>query len=114
MPGRWIWQRSAAKPAPVSTIEIRLSEAAKEYLIDIWISMQARWGGAQADSYLDDLDRALRLLADNPQGTDYTHILPGTFDCRATRRVCRMKDNHISILRVLHQSMDVIARLKNI
>ena len=35
-------------------IEIRLSEVAKEYLIDIWISMHAPWGGAQAESYLDD------------------------------------------------------------
>ena len=79
MPDRWIWQRSAAKPALASMIEIRLSEAAKEYFIDIWISMQARWGGAQADSYLDNLDRALRLLADNPRtGGEYTHTPPGT------------------------------------
>ena len=59
-------------------IEIRLSEAAKEDLIDIWISTQARWDDAQADSNLDDFDRASRLLADNPRkGTDYTHILSG-------------------------------------
>ena len=47
-------------------IEIRLSETAKEDFMDIWISTQARWGEAQTYSYLDDLDRALRLLADNP------------------------------------------------
>ena len=77
MPGRWIWQRSAAKPAPASMIEIRLSEAANEDLIDIWISTQSRWDDTQADSYLDDLDRALRLLADNPRkGSEYTHTLP--------------------------------------
>ena len=58
-------------------IEIRLSEAANEDLIDIWISTQARWDDAQADCYLDDLDRALRLLANNPRkGADCTHILP--------------------------------------
>ena len=48
-------------------IEIRLSEAANEDLIDIWISTQARCGDAQTDSNLEDLDRALRLLADNPR-----------------------------------------------
>ena len=59
-------------------IEIRLSEVAKEDLTDIWISTQARWGDAQADCYLDDLDRALRLLADNPRkGGEYTHTPPG-------------------------------------
>ena len=58
-------------------IEIRLSSAAKEDLTDIWISTQARWGDAQADSYIDDLDHALRLLVDNPRkGADCTHILP--------------------------------------
>ena len=40
MPGRWIWQRSAAKPAPASTIDIRLSKAAKDDLIEIWLSMR--------------------------------------------------------------------------
>ena len=60
-------------------IEIRLSEAVKEYLIDFWISTRARWSEAQADSCLDDLDRALRLLADNlREGVDCMHVLP---DC---------------------------------
>ena len=59
-------------------IEIRLSEVAKEDLIDIWISTLARSDKALADSYLEDLDRALRLLADNPRkGGEYTHTPPG-------------------------------------
>ena len=98
-------------------IEIRLSEAAKEDLIDIWLSTQARWGEAQADSYLDDLDRALRLLADNPRkGADWTHILPGMRRLIVGRHAAfyRVKYNHIRILRVLHQSMDSAAHLKNI
>ena len=77
MPGRWIRPRFAASPGLASMIEIRLPEAVKEYLIDIWLSAQARWGGVQADNYLDGLDRALRLLADNlREGFDCTHILP--------------------------------------
>ena len=117
MPGLWTWPRSAAPPALASTIEIRLSEATKEYLIDIWISTQARWGEAQADSCLDELARALRLLADNlREGVDCTHVLPGT------RRLIvgwhaafyRIRDNRIRILRVPHQSMDSAAHLKNI
>lgn len=77
MPDHWIWPRSAAKPAPASKIEIRLSQAANEDLIDIWISTQARWDDAPAESYLDDLDRASRLFSDNPsKSADYTHTLP--------------------------------------
>ena len=98
-------------------IEIRLSEAAKEDLIDIWISTQARSDKALADSYLEDLDRALRLLADNPRkGTDYTHILPGLRRLVVGQHaaIYRIKDNYIRILRVMHQSMDSSAHLKNI
>ena len=35
MPGRWIWPQSAAKPVLAQEIEIRLSDAAKEDIIDI-------------------------------------------------------------------------------
>ena len=117
MPNRWTWLRSAAKPALASMIEIRLFETAKEDLINIWISPQSRWGKTQADSYLDDLDRPLRLLADNPRkGVDCTHILPGTRRLIVGRHAAfyLMKDNRIRILRVLHQSMDSAAHLKNI
>ena len=98
-------------------IEIRLSEAAKEYLIYIWISAQARWDEAQADSCLDDFDRALRLLADNlREGVDCTHVLPGTRRLIVGRHAAfyRIRDNRIRILRVPHQSMDSAAHLKNI
>ena len=98
-------------------IEIRLAEAVKEYLIDIWISTQARWSEAQADNYLDDLDRALRSLADNPRkGVDCTHILLGTRRLIVGRHAAfyRIRDNRIRILRVLPQSMDSAAHLKSI
>ena len=98
-------------------IEIRLSEAAKEDLIDIWISAQVQWGKTQADSYLDDLDHPLRLLADNlREGVDCTHVLPGTRRLIVGRHAAfyRTKDNRIRISRVLHQSMDSAAHLKNI
>ena len=98
-------------------IEIRLSRAAKEDLIDIWISTQTRSSKAQADSYLEDLDRALRLLADNlRKGADCTPILPELRRLIVGRHDAfyRKKDNHIRILRVLHQSMGRAAYLKNI
>ena len=58
-------------------VEIRLSKAA-DNLIDFWLSTQARWGETQADNFLDDLDRALRLLEDNPRkDADCMHILCG-------------------------------------
>ena len=98
-------------------IEIRLSEAAKEYLIDIWISTRSRWSEAETDSCLDDLDRALRMLADNPRkGVDCTHILPGMRRLIVGRHAAfyLIRDNRIRILRVRHQSMGSAAHLKNI
>ena len=66
---------------------------------------------------IEDLDRALRLLADNPRnGADCTHILPGLRRLVVGQHAAfyRVKDNYIRILRVLQKSMASAARLKNI
>ncbi len=59
--------------------DIHLSEAAKSDLVDIWVETDRQWGGAaQADRYLDDIERALKggLIA-NPQmgGSDCSDLL---------------------------------------
>ena len=59
----------------------------------------------------------LPLLADNPRkGADRMHILPGLRRLIVGQPAAfyRMKDDHIRILRVLHQSMDSAAHRKNI
>lgn len=35
---------------------------AEQDLIDIWLYSWREWGQAQADTYLDDLEQALRLV----------------------------------------------------
>lgn len=98
-------------------VDIRLSEAAQEDLIGIWLSTQDRWGEAQADSYLDDLDRALRALAEFPRkGADYSPVMPGMRRLLVGKHAAfyRIKDDHIRIVRVLHQSMDSAAHLNDV
>lgn len=59
-------------------IEVRLSEAAKADLIDIWSNTFETWGLDQADTYLDDIDRALNGLTENPFiGADCSDIVQG-------------------------------------
>lgn len=40
---------------------------AQSDLIGIWEYGLAEWGAAQADKYLDELDRNIRLLAESPE-----------------------------------------------
>src|SRR5690606_28559252 len=45
---------------------VRLGALAERDLFDIWQYTFERWGEAQADAYLDPIDRGIRLLIDHP------------------------------------------------
>lgn len=94
--------------------EIRLSEAAKTDLVDIWAETFRKWGPDQADGYLDDIDRALNGLIDNPLiGTDCSDLLHGARRLITGRHVAfyELDGDAIFVIRVLHQSMDVSPHL---
>lgn len=46
---------------------IHVHGLAESDLIDIWRYSFEQWGELQADKYLDELDSAIRKLADNPE-----------------------------------------------
>jgi toxin ParE1/3/4 len=99
------------------TREIRLSEAARTDLTDIWVETDRKWGPDQADRYLDDIDRALRGLIENPMmGTDCSDLLQGTRRLITGRHLAffEVHVNAIFVLRVLHQSMDVGSHLRGL
>lgn len=95
--------------------EIHLSGAAKTDLVDIWIETSQRWGIDQADRHLDDIDRALNGLLDNPQsGSDCSDLLHGARRLITGRHLVfyEIGESGIFVIRVLHQSMDVPRHLR--
>jgi len=66
---------------------------AKQDLIDIWLYTFEQWGEAQADTYLDDLEAALLLLAEQPL-------------------ICRERTEFIPSVRIHHHARHLRAPLK--
>ncbi|WP_150526909.1 type II toxin-antitoxin system RelE/ParE family toxin [Roseibium sediminis] len=95
--------------------KIHLSQAAKSDLVDIWAETYRQWGEAQADRYLDDIDCALKELIANPQiGSDCSDLLQGARKLITGRHLVfyELAPDRIFVIRVLHQSMDVLRHLR--
>ena len=96
-------------------LEIHYSQAAKSDLVDIWVETDQQWGEAQADRYLDDIDRVLKGLIANPQmGSECSNLLQGARKMITGRHLVfyEVDPQKIFVIRALHQSMDVSRRLK--
>ena len=97
--------------------DVRLSEAARADLLDIWTETLRKWGADQADRYLDDIDRALHDLIENPlMGSDCSDLLQGARRLITGRHVAfyEIEESAIIVIRVLHQSMDVPRHLQDL
>lgn len=97
-------------------IEIHLSEVARADLIDIWRTTFETWGPDQADTYLDDIDRAMNGLIANPLiGADCSDIVQGVRRQITGRHVVfyRVSKDTVFVIRVLHQSMDMKRQLRD-
>lgn len=46
--------------------DIRLRQAAKQDLIDIWVYSFEQWGLVQADWYLEELEKSMKMLTVHP------------------------------------------------
>jgi toxin ParE1/3/4 len=93
----------------------RLSQRARRDLAEIWRYSAERWSEAQADRYYGALIDAIEILADRPGlARDVADLRPGyrSMPCRSHVIFFRMTDNRgIEVMRILHQRMDVRARL---
>ena len=79
-------------------------------LRDIWIYSFQTWGEAQADKYLDDLDtRMIGLTTGRTASRAAEDVAPGLRRALAGSHVVffREEDEVVTVLRVLHQGMDV-------
>jgi len=99
---------------PEPGIHIRITPRARQDLKSIWTYTLRRWGEPQADLYLQQLDAGIRSLIDFPDiGEPCEHIRAGYRKLQVNRHLIfhRHGEKHIEIVRVLHQSMDVVRHL---
>lgn len=76
----------------------------------IWRYSFQQWGVAQADRYLQDMDREIQELLQFPElGSSYELIRPGYRALHVKRHLVfyRRQGESLEIVRVLHEAMDV-------
>ena len=87
---------------------------AERDLIDIWLYTYGEWGEAQADRYLDELDAAIHLIAEQPtlyrERPEFTHPIR-IYHQSHHLIVYQVFSDHIVVVRVLHENMDIESRL---
>lgn len=89
----------------------KLSELAAEDFAGIYEYSLLNFGLQQADQYTEDLQSALLLLSDSLRmGRDASNILVGIrqYEFESHSIFYRERASDILILRILHQSMEVI------
>ncbi len=88
---------------------IRKHALAESDLIGIWQYTFERWGEAQADKYLDELDRGIRRLATHSEtGSKRDHVREGyrVLFVNSHAIYYTVALSAIHIVRVLHDQMD--------
>jgi len=92
-----------------------LSEEAAADIDGILDYTYARFGAAQAESYYDSLRRCFRMLAENPAiGRLRTAVQPPLRSHHHRKHVVFYDslEEHILIVRVLHERMDIERHLR--
>lgn len=93
----------------------RLLKASEKDLDEIWNYTFNNWGENQANKYLLQLKKRLVYLSNNPDlGQKRDYISPGLFGYHEGRHLIlyRKENDGIVIIRVLHDRMNVIERIK--
>ena len=96
-------------------VEYQLTRAADRDLNDIWRYTHEQWGVRQARKYLESLHNRMQELAKDPKkGTPSEDLFPRSRKYREGRHLIFFLEETgcILILRVLHERMDVINKLR--
>ncbi|HLS31674.1 MAG TPA: type II toxin-antitoxin system RelE/ParE family toxin [Flavobacteriaceae bacterium] len=93
-----------------------LSNAAESDLESIWLYTFQNWSVKQADEYLNLVFSQIKVISKNPTvGKDYSKIRKGYFRFKIGSHYIFYKINQknkiVEIIRVLHERMDIQARL---
>jgi toxin ParE1/3/4 len=91
----------------------RFAQSAEEDLADIVQFTLRTWGADQASSYVDGLEQLAASVAENPRiGKPCEDLAPGlrAFPYESHALYYLTGDDVITIIRVLHQSMNAASR----
>jgi len=99
-------------------VKYKLSNEAAADLENIWLYTFVTWSPEQADRYYNLLLDEIEYLAENPRGgKDYGHVREGYLRSRVKSHYIfyriNSKENLVEIIRILHQRMDIEARLND-
>lgn len=87
---------------------------AEQDLVNIWLYSWEEWGEIQADQYLDALEQVFNLLAGQPllgrERKEFTPVVRTHVHAQHLI-IYQTSENGIRLIRVLHKSMDIDARL---
>lgn len=90
-------------------LKIHIHARAESDLIDIWEYSFREWDATQADQYLDELDKRIKLLEKNPElGNKREHVREGyrVLFVNSHAVYYTVAPSTIHIIRVLHGQMD--------
>lgn len=94
----------------------KISKEALYDLEKIWFYTFENWSMEQADYYFNLIMNEIEYLTRNPtSGKDYNKVRKGYFRSRVKSHFIfyriNLRDEEIEIIRILHQQMDISARL---
>ena len=93
---------------------LHVTPTAESDLTEIWVYTCEKWGGVQADKYLDQLEEGMKQLIHHPSlGANYTHVLTGYRRLQVEHHAVfyQVQESEVLIVRVLHEDMDAPQRL---
>lgn len=89
--------------------KVRVSALAESDLLDIWQYSFEQWDEAQADKYLDELEKGMNLLAENSElGASRDYVRDGYRVLIINRHAIyyTVSATTIHVTRILHGQMD--------
>jgi toxin ParE1/3/4 len=106
-----------ARRRPAHQCTVHLTERALADLREIEAHSVQQWGRPVADRYLDDLQAGLNRIRQNPEilrlDQEFSESL---YFYRVAKHllVCDLYESHVIVLAVIHTSMDIPVRLREL
>lgn len=95
--------------------DIEISAEGNFDLVEIWLYTDEHFGTTQADRYLDQLSEAMDKLVTHPElGKDRSDVKTGYRHLHVNKHLIfyrPINDGSLLVVRVLHDSMDVLLHL---
>lgn len=91
-------------------MKLFIRDSVYEELEDIWLYTSQNWGVEQADQYIQELMNRFSWLAENPHAGKSRDDIKAGYRCYPQGghlAFYQIQTDHIDILSVPHQSMDV-------